>query len=429
MSKKYTLYLNQHIGVPAEPIVHVGDLVKRGQKIAVPSKLGANIHASVSGKIVKITEDYIVIDADDEQPEDYVPIKETENILETVKEAGIVGMGGAGFPTHVKLDIDLKGGYVIANAAECEPILSHNIKQIEENPEKIYRGLKYVMQTVNASKGYIGIKAKNKKAIDALMQVIDDDNIQIKKLPDMYPEGEERALVKSILGKLLKPNELPSAADAVVCNVETIVSICEAVEERKPLISKNITVAGRLKSGRDAHVFEDVPLGTPVSELIEKAGGIDSEYGEILIGGPFTGKPGDLNTPVVKTTGGVLVTIPFPKDTRKMGLLECGCGADEARLRQIAEKMGAEVVAVDRCKRVQDVKNGIKCDDPGNCPGQAQKVMNLKKQGAEAIIVGCCSDCTNTVMGIAPKLKLPVYHHTDHVMRTAGKYIVRRLKV
>lgn len=429
MSKKYTLYLNQHIGVPAEPIVHVGDLVKRGQKIAVPTKLGANIHASVSGKIVKITEDYIVIDADDEQPEDYVPIKETENILEAVKEAGIVGMGGAGFPTHVKLDVDLNGGNVIANAAECEPILSHNIKQIEENPEKVYRGLKYVMQTVNASRAYIGIKSKNKKAIMALKQVIDENNVSIKELPDIYPAGEERALVKSILGKLLKPDELPLEANTVVCNVETLASICEAVEDRKPLFTKNLTVGGRLKSGRDAHVFMKVPIGTPVKELIERAGGIEGEYGEILIGGPFTGKPGNLNTPVTKTTGGVLVTIPFPKDTRKMGLLECGCGADEARLRQIAEKMGAEVVAVERCKRVQDVKNGIKCEDPGNCPGQAQKVMNLKRQGAEAIIIGCCSDCTNTVMGIAPKLKLPVYHHTDHVMRTFGKYIVRKLKV
>lgn len=429
MSKRYTILLQQHVGAPDKPLVKAGDTVKRGQLIAIPTKLGANIHASVSGKVAAVTNDRIEIEADEVQPDDFMPIKETKDVLEAITEAGIVGMGGAGFPTGVKMKIDLKGGYLIANGIECEPLLNHNIKQLEENPEVIYRGLKYAMEITNASKGYIAIKAKNKKAIESIKSVIDDRRIEIKTLPDLYPMGEERALVREILGKLLRPDQLPSAADAVVSNVETLSRICEAVEQRRPVISKNLTVIGKLKSGRKAHIFMDVPIGTPIRELIEEAGGIDGEYGEIIMGGPFTGKSVDIDSVVTKTTGGIIVTIPFPRERRKAGLLVCGCGANEARLREVAEKMGAPVVGVQRCKQVMDVRGGIKCENPGNCPGQAEKILNLKKSGAEVVIVGSCSDCTNTVMGVAPKLHLPVYHHTDHVMRTVGHRLVRRLNI
>ncbi|MGB9813020.1 MAG: proline reductase-associated electron transfer protein PrdC [Thermovenabulum sp.] len=427
MGKKIFIQLQQHIGAPAIPQVKVGDKVKKGQLIAVPNGLGANIHASLYGEVININEKFIEILADDEQPEEFVPIKETNSILEAIKEAGIVGMGGAGFPTHVKMNVNLEGGYVIANGIECEPLLSHNVRQMEQKPELIYKGLKYAMEVTNASKGFIAIKEKNKKAIEAMKSVIDDDRIEIKMMPDIYPMGEERALVRDILGVLLRPDQLPSAAKAVVTNVETLSRIAEAVDFRKPVISKNVTVVGRLKSGREPLVFFDVPIGTPISELIEQAGGIEGEYGEIIMGGPFTGKSVGLDAVVIKTTGGVIVTDPLPKEKRKIGLLVCGCGANEARLREVAEKMGAPVAGVERCKQVMDVKGGIKCENPGNCPGQAEKILKLKKAGAEVVLVGTCSDCTNTVMGVAPKLKLPVYHHTDHVLRTVGHKLVRRL--
>ncbi|MCG0275284.1 MAG: proline reductase-associated electron transfer protein PrdC [Thermosediminibacteraceae bacterium] len=428
MDHTFKIPLQQHIGAPCKPVVNVGDRVKRGQLIAAPEKLGANIHASVSGTVNAITDEFIEIEPDKEQTEDYVPIKETSSIIEAIKEAGIVGMGGAGFPTHVKMDVDLQGGVVIANGVECEPLLNHNVRQMEEEPEKIYKGIKYAMEATNASRAYIAIKAKNKKAVEAMKSVIDDPRIEVREMPDIYPMGEERALVREILGMLLKPDQLPTAAKAVISNVETLSRICEAVEERKPVISKNVTVIGRLKSGRQAHVFFDVPIGTPITELINKAGGIEGEFGEIIMGGPFTGKAVDLDSVVTKTTGGIIITDPLPREKRKVGLLVCGCGANEARLREVAEKMGACVAGVERCKQVVDVRGGIKCENPGNCPGQAEKILKLKKKGAEALIVGTCSDCTNTVMGVAPKLKMPVYHHTDHVLRTVGHPLVRRLK-
>jgi proline reductase-associated electron transfer protein PrdC len=427
MSKLYRIRLTQHIGAPCAPVVATGDRVERGALIAAPVKLGATIHASVSGNIVDVNSEAIVIEADNEQPHNFVPIKKGD-IAEMIAAAGIVGMGGAGFPSHIKMGTDLNGGIVIANGVECEPLLRHNVKQMEENPELIYRGLQYAMKATRAARGIIAVKAKNTNAVAALQKVINDSRIEVRTLPDIYPMGEERAIIREVLGILLSPDQLPSAANAVISNVETLARICEAVEEQKPVMSKNVTVVGKLKSGREPMVFFDVPIGTTVSELLEQAGGIDGNYGEIIMGGPFTGKSTDLDGVVTKTTGGLIVTIPLPNERRKMGLLVCACGANEERLREVAGKMGAPVVGVERCKQVVDVKNAIKCENPGNCPGQAEKILKLKKQGAEVVLVSNCSDCTNTVMGVAPKLKLPVYHHTDHVMRTVGHRLIRRLK-
>ena len=178
--------LRQHVGAPCTPVVEVGEEVKRGQRIAEPNGLGANIHSSVNGKVVAVNENEIVIEADENQPKDYLPIKDTEDPLEAIMEAGIVGAGGAGFPTHVKLKSKIPGGYAIVNAAECEPILGHNINYIEENAEKIISGLKIIMNLTEAAHGIIALKEKYKNAISKLEAVIDSDNIEIKYLPDMY---------------------------------------------------------------------------------------------------------------------------------------------------------------------------------------------------------------------------------------------------
>ena len=170
----------------------------------------------------------------------------------------------------------------------------------------------------------------------------------------------------------------------------------------------------------------DVPVGTSVRELIEMSGGIDGEYGEIIMGGPFTGKACDLDDPITKTTGGIIVTQPF-EDLKgeKMGLLVCACGGNEERMQDLAKKMNAEVVCVQKCKQAADVKGNLKCENPGNCPGQALKVMNIKKAGAKHILIGNCTDCSNTVMGSAPKMNVEVHHQTDHVLQTVGKDVIR----
>lgn len=290
MQKLYPILLKQHIGRVNKPVVKLGDRVEKGTLVAIPEGMGANIHASVSGIIKSINENEIIVEADEVQKDEFKPLESSNNILDLIQDAGIVGMGGAGFPTHIKMDVDLNGGIVIANAVECEPLLAHNINQIVNEPELIYKGLCYAMQAVNASKGIFGIKSKNVEAISSLKNIIKDSNIKIVELPDMYPMGEERAIIREVLGKLLEPSQLPLEANAVVSNVETLAKIAEAVELKKPVISKNITVVGKLKNGLKSQVFMNVPIGTTIRELIESAGGIDGEYGEIILGGPFTGR-------------------------------------------------------------------------------------------------------------------------------------------
>lgn len=425
------ILLRQHVGAPCAAIVAAGDRVEKGTLIATPTGLGANIFSSVYGVVEEVLEDRIVIKPDEEQKEEFVPIAEGSK-LDMVKAAGIVGMGGAGFPTGVKIGADLEGGYILINAAECEPGLRHNIQQLEEECDKVIRGVKYTMEISNAGKAIFAIKKKNEKAVQALKEALKaEENISIHLLPDIYPMGEERAVVRECLGIELPPTDLPLAAKSIVINVETLARITEAIEERKPCFSKNLTVIGKLNGGNEPHIFKDVPVGTSVSELIERAGGIDGEYGEIIMGGPFTGKATTLDAPITKTTGGIIVTIEFPDlHGATMGVLVCACGGDEARMRDIAQKMNANVVSVARCKQAAEMKNGaLKCERPGNCPGQVKNSMQFKKDKCEYIIIGNCSDCSNTVMGSAPKMGLKVFHQTDHVMRTIGHPLYRYLTV
>jgi len=427
--KRISIRLKQHVGAPCVPTVQIGDEVKRGQCIAEPSGLGAKIHSSVSGKVEAINDKEIVILADDVQDKDYIRIKECDSIIDTVYEAGIVGAGGAGFPTHIKLKAEIPNGYIIANCVECEPALHHNINLLENDPGIVIRGIEYAMKATKAQKAYIAIKAKNVKAIEAINKYLSGSkNIEVKQLKDMYPMGEERAIIHAIFGKWLEPTQLPLEAGCVVLNAETLSNITRAVEDRKPVIDKDITVIGKLKGGNKPHILFQVPIGTPIVDLIEDCGGIDGEYGEIIIGGPYTGKAEDLDSAVVtKVSGGAIVTIPFPKYEGPIGLLVCACGANEERLRDVASKMGAEVVAVAKCKNVVDVRGANKCKTPGDCPGQVEAIMTLKKGGAKRVLISNCSDCSNTVMCCAPKMGLPVYHHTDHVFRTLDYPLTRRL--
>ena len=294
------LLLRQHVGAPCAPCVEVGAEVKKGTLVATPTGLGANIFSSVYGKVVEIKEDRIIIEPAAEQPDEFVPIDVPEDAskLDMVKAAGVVGMGGAGFPTGIKLSADLEGGYILINAAECEPGLEHNIRQIEQQVEKTLRGVKYCMEISNADKAIFAIKKKNQKAIKTLQKALENEPaITMHLLPDIYPMGEERAVVRECLDIELDTTQLPSAAHAIVINVETVLRVAEAIEDKKPSFSKNMTVRGKINGGNAAHVFMDVPVGVSVEEMIEKAGGIDGVYGEIVMGGAFTGKSTTLDAP------------------------------------------------------------------------------------------------------------------------------------
>ncbi|SFH83276.1 proline reductase-associated electron transfer protein PrdC [Tindallia magadiensis] len=426
---EYIFTLDQHIGNKAKAIVKPGQTVQKGEVIAEPDGLGAYLHTSVTGSVVSVTDQLIKIEGVEDFSESVKPIPESDSWLEDIKNAGIVGLGGAGFPTHVKLNTDISGGWVLINAVECEPLLEHNMEQLKASPEKIYRGLKYAMEITKASHGMLVIKEKNKAAAAGFLALVKkEDSIQVKEVKDLYPMGEERAVIRESLGQLLKTDELPFEAKAVVLNSETVYKITEAIEDRMPMIHKSLTVVGNLKNGKEPVVMKEVPIGTPISHLLETVGGVKEPIGEIIMGGPFTGKTASLESPVEKMTGGIIPSMEFIQDARPMGLLVCACGATEKRMRFIASQMGSPVVAVEKCKQAIEHKNALKCENPGECPGQAEKILSMRSKGAKTVLMGNCSDCSNTVMCVAPKLKMPVYHCTDHALRSVSHPIVRRLK-
>ncbi len=225
---------------------------------------------------------------------------------------------------------------MIVNAAECEPILSHNIDAIEHHPEDLIRGLTIEMEVTNAAEGVIAIKKKHEKAVKVLQEALEERNggkpIRLHLLRDMYPMGEERAIVREVLGQLLPVTALPLEAGAIVSNAETVMRVHEAVDLKKPLIDKDLTIAGKLAGNENLiQIFHDVPIGMQAGDAFEMAGGLADSYGELIMGGPFTGKRTERTAPIVKTTGGLIAAECFPKGPEKIGLLVCACGADEAR--------------------------------------------------------------------------------------------------
>ena len=437
MKELFKFPLKQHIGREAVPCVVEGDEVRRGQLLALQGEgLGSNIFSSVNGYVTYAGTDRIEIEPAKEQTKDYIPLKNTAP-LELIQEAGIVGLGGAGFPTYAKFGKPFEtGGTVIINAAECEPILCHNIARIEKKPQQLLRGLAIAMEIAHAAHGVIAIKAYHTEAIKKLEEANHDPKIRIHELPDMYPMGEERAIIREVFGKILPVTALPLEAEAIVINAETACRIQEAVDEKKPLIDKDLTVAGKIYGNAEnklIQTFLDVPIGTAVENMFEKAGGdiqhgLAEGYGELIMGGPFTGKRTTLDAPVVKTTGGLIAAECFPKGPDKIGLLVCACGADTDRMKQLAESLGSKVVGIEYCKQAIEVRGTRKCENPGRCPGQVQKVMALKKAGAKAVLISNCTDCSNTVMSCAPKLGLPVYHCTDGPLRAVNHTLIRRIR-
>ena len=425
---EFVFDLKQNVGAPSIPLIHEGEQIQRGQLLAAKpaGALGTYLYSSIDGKVKSITETQIIIEESNTDFQKYIPLKK-KLPGELIEEAGIVGLGGAGFPTSVKLNTDFKGnGTVIVNAAECEPILSHNIERIEQEPKKILKGLKIVMDLVHASRGIIAIKGIHTNAIQSLEKNISDEKVSVFHLENIYPMGEERALIRETLGILLSPEQLPLEASAIVINAETLLRIYEAVELKKPLIDKDMTVAGKLKEDATIHILKDVPIGMKVSDVLAKVGGVGPAYGELIMGGPFTGKRTSLDAPVVKTTGGIIAAEEFLPAPDKIGLLVCACGANKERLMEQAASMGSKVVGVEYCKQAKELRGNRKCENPGRCPGQVQKVMNLKKAGAKAVLISNCTDCTNTVMSCAPQLKLPVYHCTDGALRAVNYKLIRR---
>lgn len=315
--------LSQHIGAPAKPIVEKGDHVLTGQKIAEAGAfVSAPIYATVSGTVKAIeprrvvTGDSvmsIIIENDGLYEEvEYGPVKPLEEmtkeeIIERVKEAGIVGMGGAGFPTFIKLSPKEpeKIDYVIANCAECEPYLTSDYRRMLEEPEKLVEGLKVSLRLFDNARGILAVEDNKPDCIEILKKLTKDEpKISVKALKTKYPQGAERQLIYAVTGRKINSSMLPADAGCVVNNVDTVVAIYHAVIEGKPLMNRIVTVTGDAIA--DPRNFI-VRIGTNYHELIEEAGGFKKDPVKIVSGGPMMGFAiFDLDVPTTKTASALL---------------------------------------------------------------------------------------------------------------------------
>ncbi len=315
--------LSQHIGAPAKPIVAKGDHVLTGQKIAEAGGfVSAPVHATVSGTVKAIeprrvvTGDNvmsIVVENDGLYDEvEYPAVKPLEDmtreeIIACIKEAGIVGMGGAGFPTFIKLSPKEpeKIDYVIANCAECEPYLTSDYRRMLEEPQKLVDGLKVYLKLFENARGILAVEDNKPDCIELLRKLTKDETrISVKALKTKYPQGAERQIIYAATGRSINSSMLPADAGCVVNNVDTIVAVYHAVYEGRPLMNRIVTVTGDAVA--DPRNFI-VRIGTNYHELVEEAGGFKEEPVKIISGGPMMGFGiFDLNVPTTKTASALL---------------------------------------------------------------------------------------------------------------------------
>lgn len=315
--------LSQHIGAPATPIVAKGDRVLAGQKIAEAAGfVSAAVFATVSGTVKAIeprrvvTGDQvmsIVIENDHLYEEaEYLPVvpvsqMSREDIVNRIKEAGIVGMGGAGFPTHVKMcpREPEKIIHVIVNCAECEPYLTSDYRRMMEEPEKLIGGLKVILALFPNARGILAVEDNKPDCIALLRKLTqEEEKISVASLKTKYPQGSERHLIYAVTGRAINSSMLPADAGCIVDNVDTVVAINRAVNEGKPLMNRIVTVTGDAIANPQNFI---VRIGTNYHELIEEAGGFKEPPAKIISGGPMMGFGiFDLDVPTTKTASALL---------------------------------------------------------------------------------------------------------------------------
>lgn len=322
-----TILLSQHMGAPAKPVVEKGDLVKAGQLIARGEGfLSGNVHASVSGKVSRIDEvqdasgykrqAVFIETAGDEWSEDIKTNDTLEKdlsldgpeIIKRITEAGIVGLGGATFPSHVKLNVPRgkKAEFLLVNGVECEPYLTSDHALMLEKGEEIMIGVQLLKKALNVNVAHIGIENNKPDAIKLLSELsTKHDGIKVHALKVKYPQGGEKQLIKAITGREVPSGGLPVDVGVVVFNIGTVYAVYEAVQKNKPLVERIVTITG--KDVKQPSNFR-VRIGTPISVLIEAAGGLPENTGKIIMGGPMMGKAlGNSEIPVVKGTSGILI--------------------------------------------------------------------------------------------------------------------------
>lgn len=390
--------LSQHIGAPASPVVAKGDHVLAGQKIAEAGGfVSAPIYATVSGTVKAVeprrvvTGDNvmcIVVENDGLYEEVRYPVKKPyeeaskEEIIRDIREAGIVGMGGAGFPTHVKLSPKEpdKIEYVIANCAECEPYLTSDYRRMIEEPEKLIEGLKIILRLFDNARGVLAVEDNKPDCVKLLKQLtLNEPRISVKALKTKYPQGSERHLIYAVTGRAINSSMLPADAGCVVDNVDTIVAVQQAVTQGKPLMHRIVTVTGDAVA--DPRNFI-VRIGTNYHELIEEAGGFKQDPVKIVSGGPMMGFGiFDLDVPATKTSSALLcMTEDEVAKWEPTACINCGKCVEACPGRVLPNKLA------DCAEHFEEEKflalNGMECCECGCCsfvcPAKRRLTQSIK---------------------------------------------------
>jgi electron transport complex protein RnfC len=390
----------QHIGKPAMPLVTKGDYVLMGQKIGEADGLvSANVISSISGSVKAIEPRMtvsgamvlsVIIENDNKyiaieglgDPRDYTKLSKAE-IRDIIKEAGLVGLGGAAFPTHVKLTPkdDNKIEYVIVNAAECEPYLTSDYRMLMEESGKIIGGLKIELSLFPNAKGIIAIEDNKPEAIAKMQELAENEpRIEVKVLKTKYPQGGERWLISACTGRRINSSLLPLHVGCIVNNVDTIISIHMAVAEATPLMRRIVTVTG--DAIKDPRNF-NVKTGTNFSELIEAAGGFIREPEKIISGGPMMGQAlYSLDIPVTKTSSAILA---YGKDRaarmQQTACIRCGRCAEACPSRIVPQKLYEFSIRFDSGNF--EKYNGMECCDCGCCTFVCPAKLNLNQSFKE----------------------------------------------
>lgn len=376
--------MSQHIGAPATPLVKKGDKVLAGQKIGEASGfISANVICSVSGTVKAVEPrrvasgamvNSIIVENDGEYQTveglgaDRDPAKlSKQEIRDIVKEAGIVGLGGAGFPTHVKLMPKDENAieYVLVNGAECEPYLTSDYRMMLEEPEKLVGGLKVILQLFDKAKGVIGIENNKPEAIKKMQELTKDEpRIEVCELLTKYPQGGERSLINAITRRKVNSSMLPADAGCIVDNVDTVIAIYMAVCKTTPLMRRIVTVTGDAIANPQNY---NVKIGTNFQELVEAAGGFKTEPEKLIAGGPMMGMAlFDLNIPVTKTNSALLcmtkdeVAANAPTPCIRCGKCVSVCPS------HIVPVMMMKAALKGDCERFEKL-NGMECVECGSC--------------------------------------------------------------